>query len=157
MFFFRYVLESELGDLSQSVRSKKKEKLPLVYTRDEVKDLMNELKGVALLMVRLIYGGGLRHSEAYRLRVKDIDFGRKCLMIRDGKGGKDREVPLAESIIPELRDHLEGIRHLYDEDRKANVAGCYLPNALEETSQCRGKNGDGLGFSASGIDRLIQN
>jgi integron integrase len=139
VFFFRYVLEIELGDLSQSVRAVRKEKLPLVYTRDEVKAVMDKMEGVPLLMVRLIYGGGLRHSEAYRLRIKDIDRGRMCLTIRGAKGDKDREVPLGKSLLPAIDEQLERIRKLYDEDRANDVAGCYLPHALENKSPNAGK------------------
>ncbi|WDE95558.1 integron integrase [Lentisphaera profundi] len=140
VFFFRYVLEIELGDLSQAVRAVRKEKLPLVYSREEVKSLIaNMPEGVALLMVRLIYGGGLRHSEAYRLRIKDVDRGRMCLTIRGGKGDKDREVPLGASLLPAIDFQLERIRKLYDEDRANNVAGCYLPHALEKKYANAGK------------------
>nr|WP_274377977.1 integron integrase [Lentisphaera araneosa] len=139
VFFFRYVLEIELGDLSQSVRAVRKEKLPLVYTRDEVKAIMANMEGVPLLMARLIYGGGLRHSEAYRLRIKDLDRGRMCLTIRGAKGDKDREVPLGKSLLPAIDEQLERIRKLYDEDRTNDVAGCYLPHTLENKSPNVGK------------------
>ncbi|EDM26790.1 Integron integrase [Lentisphaera araneosa HTCC2155] len=139
VYFFRYVLEKELGDLSQSLRAVRKAKLPVVFTRDEVMALMSVMEGVPLLMVRLIYGGGLRHSEAYRLRIKDVDTARMCLTIRSGKGDKDREVPLGDSLLEDLKNHLAQIRKLYDVDRAEEVAGCYLPNALERKSVNKGK------------------
>ena len=139
VFFFRFVLEIELGDLSQAVRAKKKERLPVVFTREEVKALMDCLEGVPLLMVRLIYGGGLRHSEAYRLRVKDIGIERMCLTVRGAKGDKDREVPLGASLLPELNEHLKNLKGLYKKDREDKVAGCFLPNALAKKSPKAGE------------------
>jgi integron integrase len=139
IFFFRFILEIELGDLSQSVRAVRKEKLPVVFSRDEVKRLMEQMEGVQLLMARLIYGGGLRHSEAYRLRVKDIDRDRMCLTIREAKGDKDREVPLGSSLLPALDEHLTRMRDVYDEDRRNQVEGVYLPHALENKSPKAGE------------------
>lgn len=139
VYFFRFVLEIELGDLSQTIRSAKKEKLPVVFTRDEIKRLLACMEGVPLLMVRLIYGGGLRHSEAYRLRIKDIDRDRLCLTIHSGKGDKDREVPLGASILPILDEHLKNIEVLYEKDRANDLAGCYLPHALEKKWPNAGK------------------
>ena len=139
VFFFRYVLEKEVGDLSQTLRAIRKSKLPLVLTREEVCKIMAKMEGVPLLMVRLIYGGGLRHSEAYRMRVKDVDMERMCLTVKSGKGDKDREVPLGESLVEELHEHLKRIREIYDEDRSNGVEGCYLPGALENKYPNAGK------------------
>ncbi len=90
-------------------------------------------------MSRLIYGGGLRLKECLRLRVKDIDFERDCMIVRSGKGDKDRETVLPESLKNDLRQHLEKVRDLYESDRARNVAGVYLPGALARKYPHAGK------------------
>ena len=130
LFLFRYVLDKDLNDIEGSVRASKKRRLPVVLTQQEVFRLFDHLNGICLLMSRLIYGGGLRLKECLRLRVKDIDFERDCVIVRSGKGDKDRETVLPESLKNDLRQHLEKVRDLYESDRAQNVAGVSLPGAL---------------------------
>jgi integron integrase len=99
-------------------------------SRDEVRRFLALTEGTTGLMLRLMYGAGLRLMECVRLRVKDVDFDRGLLQIRDGKGGKDRAVMLPEAPRPILRDHFERLRVLWEQDRKADVEGVWLPGAL---------------------------
>lgn len=139
VFFYKYILEIEIGDLSQILRSTQKVRIPVFYTKDEIKDIFYHLEGTALLMAQVIYGGGLRHSEAYRLRVQDIDFGTNQLRILGAKGDKDRLTVLPVSIIDKLKVHLDNTRLLFESDRNANIAGVHLPNALDKKYPNAGK------------------
>jgi integron integrase len=103
----------------------------VVLTREEVRAVLAHLQGTSLLIFTLIYGGGLRLGECLSLRVKDIDFSRGCLVIRSGKGNKDRETILAEKVVESLRSHLVKVRALYDRDRRRSTHGVWLPEALE--------------------------
>lgn len=130
LFFYRHVLKQEITELSRSVRSKRKERLPSVLSQGEVQRLLQQMSGNTQLMARLIYGGGLRSNECLRLRVKDLDFDRGCIVVRSAKGDKDRETMLPENLNEPLERHLEGVRKLYERDRAAGVEGVFLPDAL---------------------------
>jgi integron integrase len=99
-------------------------------TRDEVKLLLSQMKGVHHLIARLMYSGGLRLMECLRLRIKDIDFAKSTIVIRDGKGAKDRVTVLADSIRPELEEHLKEVKAMYDRDVKMNKGGVFIWPAL---------------------------
>ena len=131
LFVFRHVLERDVGEIRSVVRAKVRRRLPVVLTRAEVFRIFEHLHGRNLLMAQVIYGCGLRLMECVRLRVKDLDFERGCLTVKSGKGDKDRMTMLPESLHDELRAHLESVRALYEEDRRANIAGVWLPDALE--------------------------
>jgi integron integrase len=130
LFLCREVVDLDLGDITPGVRAKRGRKLPVVLSPPEVLSVLDEMKGMARLMAELIYGGGLRVSECYRLRVKDVDFDNRLLFVRSGKGDKDRSTLLAASVVPGLREHLDEVRRLYDADRKAGVGPVYLPDAV---------------------------
>ena len=130
LFFFRRVLDKDIGALWQAVRAKRKQRLPVVLTPEEVQQVFDQMRDIHLLMIRLIYAGGLRLNEAVRLRVKDLDFQRGCLILRAAKGDKDHETLFPESLQKNLREHLETIRPLYDGDRVAGVEGVHMPDAL---------------------------
>ena len=132
LFVFKNVLHKELGDLSETVRAKKGVRIPVVMTVKECMLVIDNLEGIYKLMAKIIYGGGLRLSECIRLRIQDIDFERQVLTIRGGKGNKDRETLLSESIIPNLHEHIANIRHIYDGDRKNNIEGVNLPDRLDK-------------------------
>jgi len=119
LFLYRNVLALEINGLGTVVPSRIPRKLPVVLTKGELKKILDELHGPFRLMAALIYGGGLRLQEWRSLRVKDADFQRGCLAIRAGKGRKDRETVLAESLVADLKRHLDGVRHLYDRDRQS--------------------------------------
>lgn len=130
VFFFRYVLEQEVGDLGQSLRAVKKDYIPVFFTHKEFNSIYNNLDGVAQLMAEVIYGGGLRHSEAYRLRIQDVDFSTKQLRIIGAKGDKDRLTLLSDHTAERLKVHFREVKELYEEDRKNDLAGVYMPNQL---------------------------
>ena len=104
LFLYRHVIGREVGELGDVIRARKPTRLPVVMTRDEVKAVLSNLSGSKRLMASLMYGAGLRLMECLRLRVQDIDFSRNEILIRDGKGAKDRssarnrEVPYADNI-----------------------------------------------------------
>ena len=139
LFFFKHVLEKDLDDIQDTVRSKRGRRLPVVLTREEIKSLFSHLDGLYSLMARLIYGGGLRLNEALNLRIKDVDFERNTVSIISGKGDKDRQTLLAQNVKKDLAEHIKHIRNLYESDRKNNVPGVELPNALERKYPNAGK------------------
>jgi integron integrase len=130
LFFFRHVLKKDITDLWNSIRSKRKQRLPVVLSVSEVSRLFENLAGPSRLMLQVIYGGGLRSTECVRLRIKDLDFDRGCMTIRAAKGDKDRETLLPESLIGPLKDHLADVKKIYERDQSSKVHGVYLPNAL---------------------------
>jgi len=111
LFLYRHVLDKEIGDIRDVVRSNKKRRLPVVLTKEEVFRLFKYLFGIYLLMAQIIYGGGLRLKECVKLRIKDIDFERNSIMIKFGKGGKDRETLLPEIVKSDLKQHIEKLRN----------------------------------------------
>ena len=104
-------------------------------TRNEVEKILTFLTGTPAIMATLLYGSGLRLMECHRLRVKDIDFEQRQITVRDGKGGKDRVTVLPESILPELRNHLEKTKALHKEFSRQGYGEVELPYALERKSQ----------------------
>lgn len=131
LFLYKQVLEVELPWLNDVVRAQPGKRLPVVLTRAEVRDILANLDGVYLLLANLLYGSGLRLLEALRLRVKDLDLERNALIVRDGKGGKDRITVLPQSLLPELRRHLAALHDWYASERRRNAPGVSLPTALD--------------------------
>lgn len=130
LFLYKKVLLIDLPDDISAVRSKKPVRLPVVMSKEETQHLLSLMHGETLLMARLMYGGGLRLIELLRLRVQDIDFSNGYLMIRAGKGNKDRTTLLAHSVIDDLTEHLKKVRMLFDQDVKNGHANVWLPGAL---------------------------
>ena len=130
LFLFRNVLMVEIRGLDSVVPAKVPRRLPVVLTPEEVRKVLLCLAGVDRLMATVIYGAGLRLEECLSLRVKDVEFERNCLVIRSGKGDKDRQTVLPEKAATELRHHLVRVRELYDRDRTQAAAGVALPEAL---------------------------
>jgi integron integrase len=139
LFLFRHVLDKDINDIAGAIRATKKRRLSVVLSKQEVFRLFDYLHGTNLLMAQLIYGCGLRLRECLKLRINDIDFERSCVMIRAGKGDKDRETLLPESLKHSLREHLDQVRRLFERDRKDNTAGVQLPGALERKYPNAGK------------------
>jgi integron integrase len=139
LFLFRYILDKKIDDISDAIRAKKNKRLPVVLTKSEIGRLFGKLSGVHLLMAKVIYGCGLRLRECLQLRVKDIDFERKAVTIRSGKGDKDRETVLPESLKETLHEQFNKARKVYEKDRKNNAPGVQLPNALERKYPNAGK------------------
>ena len=131
VFLYKAVLEKPLGDIHGVVRAKKPQKLPVVLTQKEVQALLRGLAHVHWLIACLQYGSGLRLMESIRLRVKDLDFNRRAIYVRDGKGGKDRVVTLAEELIVPLQRHLQSVRTIHERDLEEGFGRVYLPYALE--------------------------
>ena len=162
LFLYKQVLGVDLPWLDDIVRPKKPARLPTVLNEREVECILALMEGVHGLMARLIYGAGLRLLECLRLRVKDIDFDRKEVLVRDGKGAKDRVTMLPSRLVAPLREHLKHARSLFDADRSAKRPGVYLPHALERKYPEAGKNwawfwvfpADGMSIDPlSGIER----
>lgn len=112
------------------MRAKKPKRLPVVLTSEEVAKVLSQLNGVYWLIGCLQYGFGLRLMESVRLRVMDLDFDRRAIFVRNGKGGKDRVVTLADELIVPLKRHMEGVRTIFDRDLTAGFGKVYLPHAL---------------------------
>lgn len=111
--------------------AEKPRKLPVVLSRPELDAIFGQLEGVPRLCARIMYGSGLRVMEVVRLRVHDVDFERLSLLVRDGKGAKQRITTLAESLLPEIRHQLDRARYFYEEDlARPDWPGVHLPNAL---------------------------
>ncbi|MBD3648309.1 MAG: integron integrase [Pseudomonadales bacterium] len=130
VFLYRHVLGRPLGDISAASRAKKPKKLPVVLTRDEVREVLVRLNGVHRIIGALLYGSGLRLLECLRLRVKDIDFGYNCIHIHDGKGGKDRIVALPAALHVPLREHLHQVKLVHAADLELGGGEVHLPPAL---------------------------
>ena len=131
LFLYRHVIGKEVGDLGHVIRARKPIHLPVVLTRDEVKALLSQLAGDKWLMASLMYGAGLRLMECLRLRVQDIDFSRNEIMVRDGKGAKDRITMLPESLKQPLSDHLKNVKRIHDRDLADGWGRVLLPGALD--------------------------
>jgi len=130
LFLYRDVLKIDLPWLDEVQRAKKPQHLPVVFTREEVKALLAQLQGTTWLMAMLTYGSGLRLLECLRLRVKDVDFHYKQLLIRDAKGQKDRVTMLPNSLIEPIRTHLVRVRQLHEIDLRDGFGCVHLPHAL---------------------------
>ena len=129
LFLYREVLALPMvvGDF---VRVRRPPSIPTVLTREEVRELLAELTGTYLLMARLLYGTGIRLLELLRLRVKDVDFARGQIVIRGGKGAKDRVTMLPDKLKAELQQHLKRVRLLWEKDVREGFGEVYLPEAL---------------------------
>jgi len=130
LFLYKEVLESDPGWLDDVVRAKRPERLPTVLTRPEAEALLGALDGVSWIMATLLYGAGLRLMECLRLRVKDIDFTRNEILVREGKGNKDRVTILPSTVIPRLCAHLKRVAKLHSSDLAAGYGRVALPDAL---------------------------
>jgi integron integrase len=131
VFFFREVLQRDLGDLGEFQRARRGPKIPVVLSRGEVDRLLGQLDGTWRLMAELQYGSGLRITELVELRIQSLDLERNRVLIYGGKGNKDRATVLAKRLVPKLRDHFDRLRALHKEDREANLPGVWLPRGLE--------------------------
>ena len=130
LFLYRAVLLRKVGWIDGVVRAKRSKRVPVVLSREEVERLLGHLEDTKKIMAALLYGAGLRLLECVRLRVKDIDFDRKQIIVRAGKGRKDRLTMLPESVVDALRAHLATTRGVFDRDLKNGVR-VTLPPALE--------------------------
>jgi integron integrase len=132
LFFYRQVLGRPVDDLGDVIRAKKPVRLPVVLSRDEVKKLLSVMKDDRRLAARLMYGTGLRLSECISLRVQDIDFDRNELLVRNGKGAKDRVTMLPESLKKPLKEHLDRVQAIHEQDKSEGFGKVPLPGSLEK-------------------------
>ncbi len=131
VFLYRYVLEKDLGEFEGLIRAKRRRNLPVVLNREEVEGVFAHLEGTNRLIALLLYGSGLRLLECLRLRVKDIDFSRHQIDIRDGKGQKQRVTMLPTSLVELMEAHLVRVRRLHHSDTAAGLGRVHLPFALD--------------------------
>ena len=130
MFLYQKVLGIDLPWLGAIGRPKAQRKLPVVLTTAEVSQVLSAMDAKYRLIGQLLYGTGLRLMEGLRLRIKDVDFGHRAIVVRDGKGGKDRTVMLPDRLLEPLRDQFERSRMLWEQDRSNGVEGVWMPGAL---------------------------
>jgi len=130
VFLYKHVLKEPLDGEINAERAPKRLKLLVVLTRKETARVISLISGVHQLVVKLLYGSGLRVTECLRLRVQDIDFGMKTLTVRDGKGSKDRVTTFPETLIEPLREHLKRVKLIQENDLREGYGEVYMPYAL---------------------------
>ncbi|HQT25881.1 MAG TPA: integron integrase, partial [Burkholderiales bacterium] len=130
LFLYKEVLEIKLPWLENVTQAKAPQRLPVVLSVPEVQSVLSRLDGTWRLMASILYGAGLRLMECVRLRVKDIDFGMNQIVVRDGKGFKDRVTMLPERLVEELKDHLASVEKLHRQDLHDGFGEVWLPQAL---------------------------
>ena len=130
IFLYKRVLDMPIDDRIEALRAKKPKRLPTVLSRAEIRNLMSNMKGTNHLMAMLLYGSGLRLMECIRLRVMDIDFDNHLIVVRDGKGNKDRSTLLPEILQKKLKHHLVKVKNIHQQDLEDGFGEVYLPNAL---------------------------
>jgi len=131
LFLYRQVLSLDLPWMQEIGRPPERKRIPVVLTVAELQLVLAHMRGVESILARLLYGTGLRLAEGLAVRVKDIDFDRHVLIVRSGKGDKDRVVMLPRSLVPALRQQLADSRALWAADRAAGRPGVFLPHALD--------------------------
>jgi integron integrase len=130
LFLYKEVLRQEVGAVD-AVRARKPKRLPTVLTKTEALRVLNAMVGVPQVMAKLLYGSGVRGLECVRVRVKDVDFAQHILLVRDGKGEKDRITMLPETLMAPLQEHLVRVKQLHTKDLAEGYGAVYLPYALE--------------------------
>lgn len=131
LFLYQHVLGTQLPWMDELVRPVPRKRIPVVLTGTQVQAVLDHLDGQHKLFAALLYGCGLRLMEGLRLRVKDVDFDHHVIVVRDGKGGKDRVVMLPRTLVPALKDPLNQSRLLWAQDRAAQVPGVEMPHVLD--------------------------
>lgn len=132
LFLYKHVLKQDIGWIENVERAKRPEKIPVVFTSEEALLVLKQLKGTLAIMANLLYGSGLRLMECLRLRVKDIDFNYNHIVVRDGKGQKDRTTMLPIILKEPLQAHLKKVKELHQKDLNEGFGRVYLPFALEK-------------------------
>ena len=130
LYLYKQVLEIDLPWLNEVVQAKRPKRLPVVLTPTEVRELLLHMDGTTGLIAQLLYGTGMRLLEALRLRVKDVEFARREIVVREGKGNKDRVTVLPENLMAPLQAQLQKARLLHEKDLAAGLGRVYLPHAL---------------------------
>lgn len=140
LFLYKEVLELKLPWLDNVTQAKAPKRLPVVLTQAEVQSVLSRLDGTMWLIASLLYGSGLRIMEALRLRVKDVDFARREILVREGKGFKDRVTMLPVSLVEPLKSHLLKVQALHQEDLGAGFGEVFMPMALDKKYPSAGKD-----------------
>lgn len=130
LFYFRFILNTPMTELGSVIRAKKSERIPVVFSREEVARVIENLYGQKKLIAKVLYGTGMRLNEALSLRVLDIDFDQNEIIVRHGKGDKDRHVMIPQKLIPELKAHIEKVRELHKKDLADGWGAVTMPQAL---------------------------
>ncbi|MBF0102643.1 MAG: integron integrase [Desulfobacterales bacterium] len=139
LFFYRHILKIEPGDLKGTIRAKRKPYIPTVLSRQEIDTILQHLSYPYSLVVKLLYGCGLRLCECLNLRIHNFNFDTLTLTIHDGKGQKDRYVPLPKTVIPELKKQLEHVKEVYEHDLTDGYAGVFMFSSIEKKYKNCGK------------------
>lgn len=139
LFFFRHILKKELGDLSDTPRAKRSKYIPTVLSKQEVEALFAELKGSYKLIAMIMYGCGLRLSEAVNLRIQNFNFDTGMLAVQFGKGGKSRIIPLPDKIRAEIEGQVQKVEGLHREDLKRGYHGVFMPGLFDKKSKSAAK------------------
>ena len=147
LFLYQEVLHRKIGLIEGVVRAKRPSRLPVVLTKEEVGRLLARLEGAPWLMAMLLYGAGLRLMECCRLRVKDIDFSKNQIVVRAGKGNKDRYTMLPTAVKESLLRHFQTVKRQHEGDLKAGLGRVSLPNAWTESTRMPARSGAGSGCS----------
>ncbi len=132
IFLYKEVLKKKVGELEEMVWSSKPKKLPVVFSKDEVRAVLKNLNGIDWIVINILYGAGLRLIECLRLRVQDIDFSLNQIIVRNGKGDKDRITILPEIVKSALKERIKEIQIQHKEDLERGYGKVYLPFALEK-------------------------
>jgi len=140
LFLYKEVLGIQLPWLDNVTQAKVPKRLPTVLTREEVQSVLARLDGTVWLIASLLYGSGMRIMECLRLRVKDVDFARHEILVREGKGFKDRVTMLPVSLVPPLKEHLVRVKVLHDEDLALGYGEVFMPMALDKKYPAAGKS-----------------
>lgn len=131
LFLYREILKQDLEGRINAIRAKRPKRLPTVLSQEEVRRVLDAMPGTPQLIAKLLYGSGLRLMEAIRLRVKDLDFAQRQILVRDGKGMKDRVTVLPDSLVAPLQEHLQRVKLIHQQDLSRGYGSVYLPYALE--------------------------
>lgn len=132
LFFYRHVIDRDFGDQRENLRAKRTRYIPVVLSREEIELILKQLKYPYDLVVKLLYGCGLRLFEALNIRVNNLNLDERLLTIHDGKGKKDRTVPMPEILVPALNAHLERVKKLHLRDLERGYDGVFLFDAIEK-------------------------
>jgi len=132
VFLYKEVLDQQLGDFSSFTKAKAKSHIPVVFSKNEAKSIISKMQGTPRLIASILYGSGLRLMEALRLRIQDIDFEQDMIIVRNGKGNKDRVTLLPGSVNAELREHIAKRKKMHNDDLKMNRGFTTMPFALSK-------------------------
>jgi integron integrase len=131
LFLYKKVIVKDVGWIKNLKHIKRVKHLPTVFSRNEAAEIIRNLEGIPKLIVSLLYGTGMRLNECLSLRIKDVDFGMNQIIVRDGKGEKDRITVLPQKLIPQLKTHIEKVKRLHQMDLKQGLGRTFLPYALK--------------------------